>query len=400
MAKFNAELKLWESAKLPYPYPLDTFMGEEILKKLKETPYRVVQINQDNGHEIRCEELRVSSVRIAQNLIKSGIKADDVIGVICKNSNEVTFLLNACVLIGAPINPLDLSITKDDIKHLFGQTLPKLVICDLEVFYKVQQALTELKLDAKIHVTSKNLIDGALSFFDLLTPTGNEDEFISPKFDQTAEEKLLAILCSSGTTGLPKGVKITHATVLIWTALFFNSAPPTRSLNFSPIYWGTGFYPHILRAFNANDSQVLTNQAFSVETLLEMVEQHQLTHLTLPPMHMIAILNSDFSKSCKHEYLKNITCVGSIVSESLRQKFSEVFPNKMLTITYGLTEIMISTTRPGEFKENLSVGSIFLPNIEMKILDDDEQRLGVNEVGELCAKPAYEFQVSFELKQT
>jgi 4-coumarate--CoA ligase len=399
MAKFNAELKLWESAKLPYPYPLDTFMGEEILKKLKETPDRVLQVNHDNGHEIICEELRVSSVRIAQNLIKSGIKADDVIGVICKNSNEVTFLLNACILIGAPINPLDLSFTKDDIKHLFGQTLPKLVICDLVVFDKVQQALTELKLNAKIHVTSKNLIDGALSFFDLLTPTGNEDEFISPKFSQTAHEKILAILCSSGTTGLPKGVKITHSTALGWLILIRPSTP-TITLTFSPIYWGTGFYPHILRAFAANDTKILTSQAFNVETLSEIVEKYQVTNLTLPPMHLIAILNSDFPQSCKHECLKNFYCVGSIVSQSLRQKFSEVFSDKMFTVHYGMTEILISSTLPDEFKENLSVGSFIFPNIEMKIVDDDEQRLGANEVGELCVKSIYDFQVSFELTST
>lgn len=397
MAKFNAELKLWESTKFTYPFSSDTFMGEEILKKLKETPDRVVQINHDNGCETTCEELRISSVRIAQNLIKLGIKADDVVGVICKNSNEVTFLLNACILIGAPINPLDLSFTKDDIKHLFGQTLPKLVICDLEVLDKVQKAIDELKLDAMIHVTIKDTVDGASSIFDLLTPTGNEDDFVSPKFDQSSNQKIFAILCSSGTTGLPKGVKITHATVLFWTALFFKPTPQTRSLNFSPIYWGTGFFPHILRAFDASEKNILINQAFSVETLSEIVEKHRVTNLTLPPMHLIAILNSNFPQSCNHESLKSFLCVGSIVSASLRQKFSEVFPDKMLTISYGLTEIMISTTKPDEFKENLSVGSIFLPNIEMKIVDDDEQRLGVNEVGELCVKSINKFQVSSQM---
>jgi 4-coumarate--CoA ligase len=392
MSNFKVEQKLWEGVNYSYPYSLDTFMGEEILKKLKETPDRVVQINHDDGHEIRCEELRVSSVYIAQNLIKSGIKADDVIGVICKTSNEVTFLLNACVLIGAPINPLDLSFTKDDIKHLFGQTLPKLVICDLEVFDKVQQALTELKLDSKVCVTSKDMIDGALSFFDLLTPTGNEDEFVSPKFDQTAEEKILAILCSSGTTGLPKGVIFTHTQMMVWS-MATTSPPTTRSLTFSPIYWSTGFYPHLLLAFNLSDVRIISSKGFNVETLVEIVEKYQLANLTVPPMNLAAILNSNFPQSCKHESLKSINCMGAIVSDSLRQKFSEFFPDKNMVLSYGTTEVPVAITLPGEFKESLSVGSILFPKVLVKVIDEDEKRLGVGEKGEVCAKPMHKLWV-------
>lgn len=394
MATFNEELKVWEGPKSPYPYPMDTYLGEEILKRLKETPNHVTQIFHEENSKMTFNDLRISSVRIAQNLMKLGLRADDVVGVICKNSNEVTFLLTACILAGAPINPLDLSFSKEDFVYLFGQMQPKFVVCDVEILEDVKESLKELKNDARIFITSKDKIEGILSFFDLLVPTGDEEDFVPPKFDKPANEKIAAIICSSGTTGKPKGVKIVHTHMLAWSNMY-KQLPPSKSLIFSPVYWATGFYPHVLKAFKPNDMHVMSNKSFTVGALAEIVEKYQLTHLTVPPMQLISILQSNFSKTCNHESLKTIICIGSLVSESLRKKFHETFPDKNMSIGYGMTEISVCMSGPGEFMKNLSVGSYFVANIAMKIVDENGKRLGVEEEGEICVKPTFEFLVSF-----
>lgn len=199
MSKFNLDSKIWEGMKVPYP--MDTFFGEAILKKLKETSSRVCQINVDDDYELTCDELRIKSVRVAQNLTKLEIRSGDVVGIICRHTHELTMLLYGCVLIGAPVNPLDLSFTKNDIKHMFGQTKPKLVVCDSDQVAKVREALIELDNDARIYSIPYGESKQELKFSELLTPTGREEEFVYPKFNQPAEEKLLAIMCSSGTTG-------------------------------------------------------------------------------------------------------------------------------------------------------------------------------------------------------
>jgi 4-coumarate--CoA ligase len=394
MASYNVQEKVWEGIKFPYRFPMDTFMGEEILRRLKEAPERVAQVVLETNKEVTYEELRISSVRIAQNLMKIGITHDDVVGVICKTSNEMSFFLTACVLIGAPMNPLDLSFTKDDIKHLFGQTQPKLVICDIEAFDKTREALKELELAAKIFVTSDAKIDGAGNLIDLMTPTGNEDDFISPKFDQPSDEKLLAIMCSSGSTGMPKGVNMCQALIMSWTG-FPKPEKTTRSILFSPMYWVTGFIPNILKAFDFDDLRVITSQAFSVEALIDAVKKYEVTTLTVPPIHLNTILNSDFGSSCNHEKLKNIMSVGSIVPETLRKKFAEVFPEKSMSIAYGMTEASVSMTKPGEYKEAFSVGSLIFPNTVVKIVDEEGQRLGVGVTGEIRAKGYFKFMVSW-----
>lgn len=63
-----------------------------------------------------------------------------------------------------------------------------------------------------------------------------------------------------------------------------------------------------------------------------------------------------------------------------------------MLITYGMTEGMTSaTTAPGSFKEKQCVGSL-LPNVIAKVVDDNETRMGINEVGEIRTKAEFKFQ--------
>jgi 4-coumarate--CoA ligase len=303
--------------------------------------------------------------------------------------------MTACILIGAVVNPLDVSLSQEDLLYLFGQFKPKFIVCDLEALEATQKAIEELKLDTSIFVTSRTTPQGIKSFQnELLAPTGNENDFVPPKFDKPANEKIAAIICSSGTTGKPKGVKIVHSHMLAWSN-FYDRLPRSISLIFSPVFWATGFYPHVLKAFKPNDTYIMSSQSFSIDCLSEVVEKYQVTHLTVPPFQLISILQSNFSKICNHKSLKTIICIGSLVSESLRKKFHETFPDKELSIGYGMTEVSVCLSAPGEFMKNLSVGSVFVPNITMKVIDENGTRLGVGEDGEFCIKPAFEFLVSF-----
>lgn len=173
---FNAETKTWGGPKVPFNFARDTSVGAEILKRLAETPERILHVCHDDDKAMSCEETRIASIRIAQNLSKLGMRHGDVFGFICRNGSDLPPTLYASFLIGAPINPLDASFKKDDITQMFKQTNPKLVFCDAEVYETTKVSLSEIQNDAII-ITLRGKVEGVRSIEDLLASTDAEDLF-------------------------------------------------------------------------------------------------------------------------------------------------------------------------------------------------------------------------------
>lgn len=399
MATFDPKTKLWEARKIPYPYSMDVYLGEVILKTCNETPDRIIQIHHEKKESLTCRELKESSINVAENLLALGIKADDIIGIICQNSNFLTCFLTGSVLMGAIIHPLDHSLSADNISELYSQSKPKMIICDPEMVDTLKDALEKMKIDPLILITSELFMDGTeiderFIAFNLLKPiSGNHDGFIAPKFDKPADQKLLAILCSSGITGLQKNVCVSHATCLRFDFKTYPK-PPSKPLTFSSAYWSSGFFLQMFASFYTNDVRIWSSDDFNIYKLIEIVEDHKITGINLAPSSLAAILQSKQFLSSNHECLKTFVVIGSMFSESLRNKFRKTFPDKILLTGYGLTEIFISLSKPGEVYNGITVGSMITPNLCLKIVNEHGESVNPGERGEIRVKMQFKFLVS------
>lgn len=395
---FNPQTKIWTGDVGAYKYPLDTYLGEKLLEALDQTPDRVLQINHEEGVELTCAEAKLSSIRVAQNLQRIGIKSDDVIGFVCRNSGNIVPLLYGCVLIGAPVNPVHCLFSKERIMEVFSKTRPKLVFCDYYLFDNVKEALHEIKVNAMIFTLFKK-IPVVPHVNELLVPTGAEYHFTPEKFEKRASEKLVAIVCSSETTGPPKGVCMPHTAVLQFTLQHCKTIKKFISLNFSSIYWCTGLIGVLLAPFRAGETRISSIEAFTPELCAKIIEQYRVTVVVLPPLYLISLINSPVSQTGDFSSIILFSCTGAVVSESLREKFKVAFPNKPLLISYGTTEIFIAAIRPGESSDGLKVGKTYT-NIQVKIVDEEGNSMDLGEVGEVCAKPEFKFQGYYNSPET
>lgn len=390
MGTFNPNSKVWTNTVNTYKYPLDLYYGEKLLCALSETPDRILQINHEEGTSHTCEEIKISSIRVAQNLQRLGIETDSVIGFICRNSSTVISLVLGCCLIGAPVNPLHITFSKSKIQEIFEQTKPVLVFCDYDVYETTKNALKEINSNAMIYTLLKKV--PVVPFInELLIPTGSEYHYKAPKFDKQSSEKLIAIMCTSDANGKLKGVCIPHTAILTYAEMKCRSMKEFRSMNFSSIHACVGIIGIFLSAFRPGETRISTNQTFSPKLCVELIEKYRVSVVAMPPIYLNSLINSPYAQTGDFSSIVLFSCTGAIVTENLRERFKKTFPMKPLLISYGKTEVFIAGMFPGEDDNGLKVGRTFT-NIQVKIVDDEGAALDIGEVGEVLVKPEFKFQ--------
>lgn len=205
---------------------------------------------------------------------------------------------------------------------------------------------------------------------------------------------MAAILCSSGTSGTPKGVCLSHANILGYLKIF-NHPQGFRSLSFSPIYWLIGFVSTIFVALRQNDTRIVTAKAFDVDLLVKIIKKHQVNYFQAAPYQLTLLVQSPSLDPRDFIGIQLFFVIGSMVSENLRKEFHSVFPRHPMIIAYGMSEscMSISTTDPNEKIYGLTVGKIS-PNILVKIVDQDGNSQDIGRTGEIHAKPEFKMLVS------
>lgn len=134
------------------------------------------QINEDTGIQMTYNNIRMKSIRAAQNLLKRGYTSRVVFGVLAKNSHNVAPIILASISVGSPVNTLDPSFGKTELTHMLKITKPGLMFCDPEYVDLVTQCLSELNNSAKIFTFGgKN--SGTESVDSLFEETGDEVNF-------------------------------------------------------------------------------------------------------------------------------------------------------------------------------------------------------------------------------
>ncbi|XP_033251858.1 probable 4-coumarate--CoA ligase 3 isoform X2 [Drosophila miranda] len=387
---YNAASRTWFGPRGKDFYGPEMTLGEVIMRVLQINADQVMQHCDPTGEELTGAQLAQQSARIAQAFKRLGLYRGDVIGISANNTTYLTSVVIAALLRGIPINPLHPELAEETVKYMYDITEPKLIFCDVENYPTIQAVNQRLVTPATIYLLNGRL-EGVRDVSELL----NEDESITaaayvpcPKLhgDHTA-----FIVCSSGTTGMPKGVTRSHRSLLCNCK---NPNTYTRDsilLSFSPLYWISGtiiLLASLLNGFR----RIITNRPYSVDYLLQLVATHRVTFLFLAS-HQIALLSkhdSDFEKlKAQLESVRVLIGAGSKVCKAVFRRMYELIGNQRFIIGYGLSEM-------GGLSKNvggpLGCEGKVMRNVELRVVDKLKMPLGINEVGIIYARLRYHWE--------
>lgn len=357
---------------------MNNFQTDWLNKWAKYTPNRMFLREHQRDIQWSYYEFNERTNALATFLIDQyKINKGDRIAIYSKNKSEHVILFLACIKIGAMLVPLNFRLMPRELDILINDAEPKLFFYDEEFSSHIPK-LSSLK--------KVSLVNPLTEITRFLTEDNINSEF-SQK-DIFTEDDPVMILYTAGTTGLSKGVIITHK-MLFWNSintglrLDLHSGDHTQS--FAPFFhtggWNVLFTPFL----HHGASHTLLTQ-FDADLILQLMEKEKATILFGVPTMLQMMADSPYFDKVDLSSVRYAIVGGAPMPIPL----INIWHKKGVFIRqgFGLTEVGPNCFSLHQDDAIRKKGSIGFPNfyIDAKIMRDGNTECKVNEVGELWLK--------------
>ncbi|MBN8921274.1 MAG: AMP-binding protein, partial [Rhizobiales bacterium] len=200
------------------------------------------------------------------------------------------------------------------------------------------------------------------------------------------------LVYTSGSTGFPKGVMMTHQNVVAAATsitTYLENSEDDIILNVLPVSFDYGLY-QVLMAMKVGATLVLEKSFAFPQVIFERMRAERVTGFPLVPTMAALILQMKEVRADSFPDLRYITNTAAALPPAHIQRLQELFPGARLYSMYGLTECKRCTYLPPEElrRRPASVG-IAIPGTEAYVVDDAGERAKPGETGELVIRGAH-----------
>ncbi|AMX82602.1 long-chain fatty acid--CoA ligase [Geobacillus subterraneus] len=332
------------------------------------------------GKEYTNVECDARSSQLAHTLIELGVRPGDRVVVTMPNSPEVVIAFSGVVKAGAVVVPVLPLLQAQEIHYIFRDCSPKVVLTAEMLLGKVREAARDLPRSPSV----------------LTLEPSNSPHSLWTRMEQApstlpevavADNDAAALLYTSGTTGQPKGVVLTHrnlyanAEAAAEMAKLLQTKSDRVSLGVLPISHAFGFT--MMNVALLLGDRVVLLPHFEPKKVLEAIEVHRVTHTAMVPAMFHALCHAP--EADRYDTSSLAACVSG--SASLPPALAERFQRKfgcLILEGYGLSEAapIVTATDPTKPIKPGSVG-LPLPSVKVAVVDEQGNPLPPNKVGEL-----------------
>ncbi len=330
-------------------------------------------------------ELWQTVQRMARGLRAIGVQRGDRVGVLLEPSLPLVQGLLGVSAAGAAFVPIHPGLFPEQVEHIVRDCGMRVLVTDGVRAVKLQEAMARCPaLECIVCVGSLPAECGKFrlhSFEAMATATEPGVER-----DECIEVDLAAILYTSGSTGQPKGVMLTHRNVLAGAEIvaeYLHITHDDRTLAVLPFSFDAGLN-QLMTALHTGATCVLLKFLFAKEIVAALAKE-RITGLAGVPS-LWNLLTQDHSKLPETALpaLRYITNTGGAMPLSTLARLREALPSTRVYLMYGLTEAFRSTYLPPEELDRrpTSMGKA-IPNTEIFVLREDGTLCDPGEIGEL-----------------
>lgn len=365
----------------------------------------------DRDYQRSWSEFNSEVEKIAKGFIAIGIEKGDHVAIWATNVPQWLLTLFACAKIGAVLVTVNTNYKVFELEYLLRQSDSKALVMisgtrhsdyveivnDLCPTLKSQQPN---KLDFPMLPCLKSVIivgdtvpDGMFGFDELFTcgQSISDDELERRKAMQSIHD-VINIQYTSGTTGFPKGVMLTHYNIVnngkcIGDCMKFTN---TDKLCIPvPFFHCFGLVLAIMACIT-HATAMVPLESYKPTEFLRALDEEECTAIHGVPTMFIAALEHEDFKKYKFPRLRTGIMAGSPCPIKVMQQVVDEMGMKEICITYGQTEASPATTMTttaDSLELRVSTVGRSMPFVETKIVDPETgETLGINQQGEFCAR--------------
>jgi acyl-CoA synthetase (AMP-forming)/AMP-acid ligase II len=318
-----------------YADPRGIFLHDLVLSSCRHHPQKTALVDTSNGRRLTYSEYGELVEAAARGLIHAGVEPGNVVAILLANSWEFCVAFHATQVAGAIPTLLNPSYREREVRYQLENSGAVLLITDGETLDHINLAgLPNLR---RVYCT-RQPASGAEPFADLLKPS----TATFPKPTQSSEQTLAALPYSSGTTGLPKGVMLSHSNLIV--NVYQLLGPNASTLNSTenllcclPLYHIYGMNVMLNPSLILGSTLVLMPR-FNLQQLARLVVEEAITMMPLVPPAINALCQAaEAGQFPRDHHVRWVKSGAAPLAPDLPRRFTAL-TNIPVCQGYGMTE--------------------------------------------------------------
>lgn len=358
-------------------------LGEALLISAENFPSKTVIIAKSK--EYSFSELKESAEKLAKYLAFSGIQKGDRVAIYLNNSWQCIISIYGITLAGAVFLVINPQTKADKLSYILNDSGAKTLISESGLKQELTVALIDSERIHETIITGGHLDENT---FGEVKSTSFEEIQTNPKLDvvlpKIIPNDLAALIYTSGSTGFPKGVMMTHQSMVFtsWSLIeYLCLNEDDRMILLSPLAFDYGLY-QLLMAVTIGGSLIVEQSFIFQSTIYNQIDKYKPTVFPGVPTIYAMLIAANKKSVLTFDCIQKVTNTAAALPDEFVPDLKRIFPNALIFKMYGLTECKRVCYLEPELVDlkPASVGKA-IPGTEVFLLSPEGEPVPPNERG-------------------